>query len=346
MVVSKEPRWRRLVNSIHVLCNVEHFSLHYELSELRNGTVRLLWDGLEFAQHKSAAMGRVNSSDLHIETEGGHTLEVEFWPDGEDSSAVFSALELQMPESFADCQDFKVCLDPLRANDAASKRLRNSNELQLQCLLDELDDDSVRNACALWLGCLSPDVQVSLLGLLRAAVLGEPPVSGPHRRLPLSSTDAPTAAAHAGPSAGPDAGPSTGPSGSTEAVSASASTDPSTDAGETGSSESSLVSLAPDCVDPEIADAQSWNCDCMAEMQWACLRLSSEFSEATCLRAQMCSHDRVCDHWKTAAGCFSGDLFDAQLQLEGMRRLNERASDSAQEAETTLDRVLLAKNCN
>jgi hypothetical protein len=246
------------------------------------------------------------------------------------------------------------------------------------------------------------DMQVGLLGLLRAAVLGEPhaldartnasfdvatsQVSGLHRRLLQSSTVAPTAA-----NAGPSAGPSTGPSDSTQAASGAitaasmgpstgpstspstgpsmgpssltragasatttmhpstdsstdSSTDPSTEP-EQIDSESGPASWAPDCVDPELADAESWHCDCLAEMQYACLRLSGEsFSEATCLRAQMCSHDRVCEHWKAAAGCFSGELLDAQLQLEGIRRLNDRAS-SAQEAGSALDRALLAKNC-
>lgn len=149
----------------------------------------------------------------------------------------------------------------------------------------------------------------------------------------LGGTDSISSAA---PSAGPSAGPSTGPSGSAQAgASASASTGPTTDPSmepiEIDPIETTPPSWTSDCVDPEIADAQSWNCDCLAEMQWACLRLSSEaFSEPTCLRAQMCSHDRVCEHWKAAAGCFSGDLLEAQRLLAGTRRLEERAGASPQ----------------
>eukprot|EP00747_Dinoflagellata_sp_TGD_P200774 gnl/TRDRNA2_/TRDRNA2_74199_c0_seq1.p1 gnl/TRDRNA2_/TRDRNA2_74199_c0~~gnl/TRDRNA2_/TRDRNA2_74199_c0_seq1.p1 ORF type:complete len:542 (+),score=59.40 gnl/TRDRNA2_/TRDRNA2_74199_c0_seq1:69-1628(+) len=57
------------------------------------------------------------------------------------------------------------------------------------------------------------------------------------------------------------------------------------------------------CIDPETSDPEAWDCDCHKEMVQLCHEISNEhqvsgFSMAMCMRAQLCTHSRVCQTWK------------------------------------------------
>jgi len=147
--------------------------------------LRFLWDGLEvgddhsfidynndFQQRVDVGMQRL-SGNIHILVEGigGHVFQIEFISFGEDSNAALTALDMTLPQTFVDCEDFKVCLDPLGVGDEAMQMLRNNNRIQMACL----ESTSLDGACALWRGCLPPEKQQSLLSLLRAALLEEIP---------------------------------------------------------------------------------------------------------------------------------------------------------------------------
>jgi hypothetical protein len=234
-----------------------------------------------------------------------------------------AALEIAMPQAFAQCEDFKVCLDPLGAGDEALQMLRNNNRMQLACLEATFFD----GACALWRGCLPPETQQSLLGLLRAAVLDKIPREHP--------------------------------------VPGSSSFGPPTDAldidGVDNASDSWLSSFGPSsnhtspdalCIDPALEDAESWNCDCHQEMQQLCSEVG--VSEQICLRALMCEHESVCGTWKEAARCdVDAEILAVRDQMHNFRRLSNAMMDRksggrallARRQADSLDRALGSKSC-
>merc|ERR1712151_468139 len=108
---------------------------------------------------------RAGSLTIATEHEGGHTLQIEFIPFAEDSSVQLSKLEVSMPKSFADCEDYKACLDPISEN----HELRNNNSLQLKCLQDAVP---FSEDCARWRGCLTKEHQDQFRILLLAAGVG------------------------------------------------------------------------------------------------------------------------------------------------------------------------------
>merc|ERR1719188_2727874 len=105
--------------------------------------------------------------DIAVPHPGGHLLEVEFVPYGTGpAGAELTTLELSMPEDYAQCEDFKACLDPLAPGTPGSIALRNSNAMQLACI----ESSSERSEdCLRWLGCLSESRRQQLATLLRAA---------------------------------------------------------------------------------------------------------------------------------------------------------------------------------
>lgn len=308
-------------------CPSDSIDIHFEVRNVHNGHLRFLWDGLEvgnessFIDHSGDFNQRADvgmqalSGDVHmlVDGVGGHLFQVEFISFGEDSSAELAALEIAMPEMFVHCEDFKVCLDPLGAGDEALQMLRNNNRMQLACL----EAASFDGACALWRGCLPEDKQQSLLSLLTAAVLDEPPhehsLSGP-----LNNGDG------------------------------------IANVSNLSSSEPHSNDTSPDafCIDPALEDAESWNCDCHQEMQQFCTEVG--VSEQTCLRALMCEHELVCGTWKQAARCDTdADILAVREEMHNFRRLSnammDRKSGSrallARRHVDSLDRALGSKSC-
>lgn len=182
--------WKRFISSIHVRCTSNTIDIRYEVGHVRNGQLRFLWDGTEITDENSfidyigdfrqrAEVGTQRlSGGFHIQVDhvGGHFFQVEFISFGNDSGAELTTLEMAMPEMYVHCEDFKVCLDPLRAGHEGLQTLRNNNRIQLACLEATFFD----GACALWRGCLSLEKQQSLLVLLKAALIDEFPHELPY----------------------------------------------------------------------------------------------------------------------------------------------------------------------
>jgi len=105
------------------------------------------------------------------------------------------------------------------------------------------------------------------------------------------------------------------------------------------------------CVDPAVDDAESWSCDCLSEMQANCRRVAhlDGYSEELCLRAQMCGHARVCEHWKQDAQCQTPTLMKLREGLEGRRLLDARAAPRRTlpngDSDKFVERVLSNKRC-
>lgn len=186
VVQSDSGPWQRFISSIHVRCPLNAIDIHYEVHNVRNGHLRFLWDGVEISSENSfidyvgdfrqrAEIGMQRLSDynqISVDSVGGHLFQVEFISFGHNSGAELTTLEMTMPETYVHCEDFKVCLDPLRAGDEGLQMLRNNNRMQLACL----EASSFDGACALWRGCLASEKQQSLLHLLRAALIDEFPL--------------------------------------------------------------------------------------------------------------------------------------------------------------------------
>merc|ERR1712110_1050556 len=139
-----------------VRCSSPTLTVNYEVEDLQAGQLRILWDGEDVSQQWSIITSGLatplvdlngtyqqmtpkesRSGSLTISTEhaGGHTLQIEFTPCTactENSSVRLTKLEVSMPSTFADCEDYKACLDPISKN----HELRNNNSLQLKCLQD------------------------------------------------------------------------------------------------------------------------------------------------------------------------------------------------------------------
>jgi len=157
----------------------------YEVQDLHAGQLRILWDGVDVSQQSIRTSGLATplsdqsgtyqqvtpvesrSGSLSIDTEhaGGHTLQIEFTPFTESSSVKLTKLEVSMPKTFADCEDYKACLDPISKN----HELRNNNSLQLKCLQDAVP---FSEDCARWRGCLTKEHQDQFRILLLAAGVG------------------------------------------------------------------------------------------------------------------------------------------------------------------------------
>jgi len=176
----------RFLNTIQVRCSSPTVSVKYEVEDLHAGQLRILWDGVDVNQQWSILTSGLStplidlggtyqqvtrvesrSGSLSIATEhaGGHVLQIEFTPFTENSSVKLTKLEVSMPKAFADCEDYKACIDPISNN----HELRNNNSLQLKCLQDAVP---FSEDCARWRGCLTEERQEQLRILLHAAGIG------------------------------------------------------------------------------------------------------------------------------------------------------------------------------
>lgn len=239
--------WKRFISSIHVRCPSNMIDIHYEVHDVRNGHLHFLWDGVEisseisfidyigdFRQRAEVGMQRLSGDfRIPVDSVGGHLFQVEFISFGQDSGAELTTLEMAMPETYVHCEDFKVCLDPLRAGHEGLQMLRNNNRMQLACLEASFFD----GACALWRGCLASEKQQSLLLLLMAALTDE----FPHE---------------------PSFGPSFKSHNAVDSLLLPSS-------GPSSNQASSHVF----CVDPALEDVESWNCDCYDEMRRTCAEM-------------------------------------------------------------------------
>eukprot|EP00747_Dinoflagellata_sp_TGD_P113263 gnl/TRDRNA2_/TRDRNA2_171665_c2_seq4.p1 gnl/TRDRNA2_/TRDRNA2_171665_c2~~gnl/TRDRNA2_/TRDRNA2_171665_c2_seq4.p1 ORF type:complete len:280 (-),score=44.26 gnl/TRDRNA2_/TRDRNA2_171665_c2_seq4:255-1094(-) len=103
-------------------------------------------------------MAGTGAATVQLDRPGGHTFTIEFKVRNgiTDHKAVIRALSFFMPDTFANCEDTKVCLEILGAN-ASGLELRNSNLLQWQCLMSLFDamSSDQKQTCEAWKVCLS-----------------------------------------------------------------------------------------------------------------------------------------------------------------------------------------------
>lgn len=178
----------RYVSAIHVRCSSPNLHLAYEVQDLMYGRLRILWDGVEVDQHagngtsglslplwdtdgtyqqKHASDARAGSLDISTERLGAHVLEMEFTPFSNQAHVQISHLQIAMPKAYADCADYKVCLDPISMN----SEFRNNNSKQLECL-QAAAPLSEGAGCARWRACLTEELQDQLRIMLVAAGAG------------------------------------------------------------------------------------------------------------------------------------------------------------------------------
>jgi hypothetical protein len=180
----------RLVNTVHVQCNSGSILLQYEVMNARGGSLQIFLDGQEISkeagfevkgldfpvmdengdyQERVALEDRAGSVEIPVSREGAHKLDIQFTSSGiEDAGVELSRLRLYMPTSFAECNDFNVCLDAISGSSEDVQRLRNSNALQLACLENPV---AISEACATWRGCLTTERELELYTLLKAAAV-------------------------------------------------------------------------------------------------------------------------------------------------------------------------------
>eukprot|EP00747_Dinoflagellata_sp_TGD_P222955 gnl/TRDRNA2_/TRDRNA2_94622_c0_seq1.p1 gnl/TRDRNA2_/TRDRNA2_94622_c0~~gnl/TRDRNA2_/TRDRNA2_94622_c0_seq1.p1 ORF type:complete len:549 (+),score=68.58 gnl/TRDRNA2_/TRDRNA2_94622_c0_seq1:44-1690(+) len=352
--------WTHFVSTLHVRCNAPSITVEYKVQNVQRGELRFFLDNVQMSQHVGAQVhgvtspitdvlgnyqervgpqSREGSALIELENVGGHTLKIVFVPQSGSGSgpvgAELSKLELLMPESYAQCEDFKACLDPLATNEEA-RQLRNSNQQQLACLEAPTSDE-----CVMWQYCLvSSNRREPILALLRAAGVGS--VTLPSRRLDGSHGDNSTTTLAAS-------------SSSTAVLAASSTTVPieSVDSTTIVPSPTTEAGGSNACLNPLLEDAESWACDCFDEMRDRCSQLSGEvfYSEELCLRAMICEHPDVCSAWKDVA-CSTSDpalsLMRGILQQQRRRLLTARAtkaSATGKSSKATVDRSLEGKQC-
>jgi len=271
---------------------------------LQGGSLQFFFDGQQVSS-TAASEAKMTIPVVHT---GGHTLDIQFTSSGDQDAGVsFSELRLLMPNSFADCEDFKVCLDTMSGSDEEVQKLRNSNALQLACLEQPV---ALSPGCAKWRGCLTYEREVALYSLLKAA--------------DVHSSDFSRRAS---------------------AVNSSTATDVPTPMPTT---QSATDTVAIDfCLNPAIADAEAWTCDCFDEMKAQCASVGA--TEEVCIRAQMCGHARVCQEWKQNAGCNDPETVSVIDALSVTRRLIERSTvpalAGAAAGQARFDRALGGKRC-
>merc|ERR1712048_1342161 len=178
----------RYVSAIHVRCSPPNLHVDYEVQDLMYGRLRILWDGVEVDQDAGTGTSglslplhytngtfqevynlhaKTGSIDIAAERLGAHVLEMEFTPFSSQSRVQISHLQISMPKAYADCADYKACLDPI----SASTDFRNDNSQQLKCL-QAANPFSVSEGCARWRACLTEELQDKLRILLVAAGVG------------------------------------------------------------------------------------------------------------------------------------------------------------------------------
>jgi hypothetical protein len=323
--------------------------VNYEVEDIRAGQLRILWDGIDVSQQwpiitaglatplvdqdgTFQQVSHTRSGSLSISTEhaGAHMLQFEFTPSASESSSFvkLSKLEVMMPREFAECEDFKACLDPIAAN----HDLRNSNALQLQCIQGDLASED----CGRWRACLTEERTAQLRTLLFAAGIG-----GYH----FQTTSVETTSLYA------DA-----------LLAAENESDESNATVDTISIPHRILGSdedGADCINPLVQDPQSWACDCFDEMVSSCTALIAHapadinVTEELCMRAKFCEDSRVCSAWKRQA-CDADEvtqvqsmLGDAPHRMLSARRGTAGRSSSMSDSpnDGALERVLESKQC-
>jgi len=61
------------------------------------------------------------------------------------------------------------------------------------------------------------------------------------------------------------------------------------------------------CVDPETADPESAECECFEKAEKQCA-LDGVTDSEQCFKKLLCGHEKVCQSWKTDAGCDPASL--------------------------------------
>lgn len=194
----------------------------------------------------------------------GHTLTADFYPDysyNGKREAKLSFFLIKMESDFAECEDLGVCLNILGTNFPEGLHLRRSNGLQLACL----ENPSPQGVCAQWKECLENSGKLE------------------HTTVLLYATHSPI----------PTAPPATNTTNGTNGTNTTAP--PAAPAHHW-----SAPAQGSDCLDPEIEDVQSWQCDCADWPLEVCASLSSTmsgFNQVDCMTAHFCTYPHVCEHW-------------------------------------------------
>jgi len=94
-----------------------------------------------------------------------------------------------------------------------------------------------------------------------------------------------------------------------------------------------------DCIDPAVADAESWNCECMAELAESC-----GGADEDCFRKKFCANYKICNSWKDNNCGSSFSLIakeNASIKESALTMRSEVGIDSA--AGSGLDGALSGK---
>lgn len=284
LVSANGSNWSRFVNLIHVRCNSPRLAIAWDPIWIQGGELHLFWDGKEINEQNGFEVLNHSASPLREETvrnwtshwrgaqramratvalptAGGHELRLEFTPDANATRAlaVLASLQLWMPLSYATCEDLRACVSFISDSDAAVRQFRNSNEAQYRCLTNV----EPSSACATWKACLEQ--------------AGAGADKRSQRLINLLTA--------AGVGSQPEAVTTT----TTEA-----SWFPSLNIFSGGGEEEGP------CLDPRHEDVQAWDCDCYDALMASCdtQRNQSEYSDAKCVRAQLCKEPRICAAWK------------------------------------------------
>lgn len=349
---SGADHFARYLTTIHVRCSSPTLSVKYEVQDLHYGRLRILWDGVDVSQqwsvqpsglatpledqdgtYQSVAEPSARSGSLFIVSEhaGSHSLELEFTPFSDKSNIQLSKLELMMPKTYADCEDYKSCLDPI----SASHELRNNNSLQLKCLQEEV---AFSEECSRWRGCLTDKHRDQLRILLVAAGVGGYDINVSSPAKPQETATSVTNSGPPPPEKESDEGNTTN---ETDVLITSALTAPAPSSPHAADWEQ--------CLNPLVQDAESWACDCFEELQRSCVALAAQsplYTYEVCVRAKLCTHSSICPSWKEHA-CDEPHIQATVALLEGVEpAVRRRALLSTREGDaTTFDRTLLDKSC-
>mmetsp|Transcript_106637 Transcript_106637/g.227722 ORF Transcript_106637/g.227722 Transcript_106637/m.227722 type:complete len:490 (-) Transcript_106637:127-1596(-) len=324
--------WKRIVQIMHLRCDLDSVAVSFKLKSIVNGTLRAFWDEVEVTPqngfhvqgHMMSPVSELNSTPgwasnkkghtgyatLPLPRKGAHELLLEFSPTGPNALVVATNMRMFVSKAFARCEDVQTCLASL-----GTGQLRNSNTQQLECLLA---DPPTGNQCVKWRKCLDKasdaedaegDHRSHLITLLMAAGVGNAEL-------------------------GTELGTLMPWGGDSHAVDAYAS-DP--------------VSEEKHCMDPRLEDPEAWECDCYEEAKQQCMSLTptpEDTSLAQCLRAHYCMNRRVCSEWK-ASFCTSSEVthFIEALNAQSASWEDEEAvSQSLLERSSVAQRDLGASN--
>lgn len=339
-------RFKRHVSVLHVHCQ-RSVQVTITFGLLKSGSVTVLWDGVELtpANFPSAdirvfggfrtpdadvTLPLVESAGISQRTnrrlavhlpevaEGGHDLSLEFTPSSDRGGVSVKGISLFMPGEFVQCEDTKVCLGTLSEYGEGGLLLRNTNSLQLRCLTGKTTEPSgdqntetVRNACAAWLACLSSSEtfeehhKEKLLNMLYASAETEDVEESMNTRAKMLTADQehcihPTTA------------------------------DPE--------------SWECDCYEDMLT-----RCNAIAALETsstggAGLLEEGDYKESRCIRALFCLHPRTCDSWKTSS-CSTPKVVRMMDALDKKESLTQRAlalntqsvGDHVQNAENALN---------